>query len=87
MQLACVFDTIKKIIQIIKKKVATGVSPIATLNYWELLTSFPETEDIGYLLYYSISTFLLNINICSYLIAIMADRGNNFQQVMWHYPP
>jgi hypothetical protein len=34
MQLAGVCDTIKKIIQIIKK--ATGVSPIAHFNHWEL---------------------------------------------------
>lgn len=35
MQLAGVFDTIKKVIQIIKRG-ATGISPVAPLNYWEL---------------------------------------------------
>ena len=81
----CINSIKDRPIYLIYPKGATGISPVAPLNYWELSTSFPETEDIGYLLYYSISTFLLNINICSYLIAIMADRGNNFQQVMWHF--
>jgi hypothetical protein len=36
MQLVGVFDTIKKVIQIIKIEWATGISPVAHYDYWEL---------------------------------------------------
>ena len=36
MQLVGVFDTIKKVIQIIKIEWATGISSVAHYDYWEL---------------------------------------------------
>jgi len=59
-----------------------GVSPVAPLNYWKLSTSFlrPKTQVIYCIIQHPhfCQTHVAHI----YLIAIIIDRVNNFQQVV-----
>ena len=83
MQLVGVFDTIKKVIQIIKIEWATGISPVAHYDYWELhiislcsvfvtlITQFRELFGLGEQLYFFAILFSRSA------IRVRKDNGSN----------